>query len=185
MAPRKQVKTQEYKRTLEDQVDMITNIRMRRWCKSTVNGIVKEYGDPNVFDEKNPHIVEIGYAEAAKHFGLEVNQKTGALVFDGRDVEGTDDATWNKAPAPGVHPDAVRLELLRIRAAAVSVRVPDSNDMDDYERMILEAEALSKGQQLPPQNRITTVSSREMTALALESKALVPQGMQPTGKAID
>lgn len=142
MAPRN--KTNKNARSLEDSIDLWTHIRMRRWCKSKVNGMVKQYGDPRVWDDVNGQIIPIGIAEAGKLHGLEINPKTGALVYDGKDVEGTSDEDWNKAPAAGEKPMAIRLEILNMRAAAVGVSIPESNNLDDYERLILMAEGRAK-----------------------------------------
>jgi hypothetical protein len=148
MAPRntnkKTSKTSNW-RTLEESVELWTHIRLRKWCKSAVNGMVREFGRTDVWDEVNMAgaggvLIPIGIAEAARLHGLDVNMQTGALVYDGKDIEGTDDATWNKAPAPGEMAPLQRLAVLNIRAQAVGLNVPESNDLDAYEQMILAAE---------------------------------------------
>ena len=91
--------------------------------------------------------------------------ETGALVYDGKDVPGTADADWNKPVSAGEKSPAMRLELLNLRAQAVGVSVPESNDLDDYERIVLEAERKSQSRKavsvapdmvtkvsVPPQN---------------------------------
>ena len=131
-------------RTLEESVELWTHIRMRSWCKSKINGMVREYNDPRVWDETNDAIVKIGLAEAAQLHGLKVNTETGALVYEGKDVPGTDNATWNKAPEPGGMAPVLRLAMLNQRAQKVGVVIPASNDLDDYEAAIENAEAKSK-----------------------------------------
>jgi hypothetical protein len=174
MAPRKTDQKQKAKRRLskDQQVDLWTTIRMNKWAISP-NGLVRQLGLANAWDELNkPFLKPIGLAEAAEAHGLEINQKTGALVFDGEDVAGTDDVTWNTAPSPGAQPPSVRFALLRLRADAVGVRMPESNSLDDYEEMIIAAERVTMSVQMPSRDRLTIVESIEKSNAATN-----PSGM--------
>ena len=170
MAPRKQDKKQKSRfASVDEAVEAYTNIRMRRWARCP-NGLVRELGLPNAWDELNEAFLNpIGLAEAANAHGLEVNPKTGALVWDGQDVEGTDDATWNKAPVPGAQPMSVRWALLRMRADAIGVRMPDSNSLDDYEILIVKAEKASVGVAMPTRDRLSIVERLAESNAATES----------------
>ena len=167
MAPRKQIKKSRFA-TVDEAVGQYTTIRMRKWARCP-NGLVRELGLPNAWDELNGAFLKpIGMAEAAAAHGLEVNPKTGALVWEGEDVEGTDDATWNKAPVAGAQPPSVRLAILKMRADAIGVRMPDSNNLDDYEALIITAEKASIGIAMPTRDRLTVADSVSSSNAATE-----------------
>ena len=185
MAPRKTDKKQKSRfTTVDEAVEMFTTIRMRRWARCP-NGLVRELGLPNAWDELNTsHLKPIGLSEAATAHGLEINPKTGALVWEGADVEGTDDATWNKAQVPGAQPPSVRLAILKLRADAIGVRMPASNSMDDFEALIVAAERASIGVKMPTRDRLTIVESAAESNVATEPQPgdAVPQSGAGTAR---